>query len=135
MLVVDNDLNTAYIYMSNDMGYCLYSGTEQFFFGRWGKLPEYNEYVSGESAKSLHVASDEERYSIAKRLLEIREFYELTLPAYKTIYDTHLSLGVKLPELVEQIINENDRMDKVKQILYVYTQVVNKYNFLELDNE
>lgn len=135
MLVVNDDLNTAYLYMSNDMGYCLYSGTEQFFFGRWGKLPEYDEFVAGESAKSLHIASDEERYSITKRLLEIREFYELTLPAYKTIYDTHLSLGVKLPELVEQIINENDRMDKVKQIQYVYTQVVNKYNFLELDNE
>lgn len=135
MLVVNDDLDSAYLYMSNDIGYCLYSGTEQFFFGRWGKLPEYEEFVAGESAKSLHIASDEERNSVAKRLLEIREFYERTLPAYQTIYNTHLSLGVKLPELVEQIINENDRLDKVKQILYVYNNVVNKYNFLDVDNE
>ena len=131
MLIVSNDLSTAYLYTEKSRGYCLFNGTEMGFLCRWGLLPEFNlvenlpKYEFDDEEK-YHLATDEDRHAVIKRILEIKEFYEKVLPAYKDIFDAHLSHGIKLPAFVEAM--NNFTIDKVGQVNHIYNLVIQKFN-------
>lgn len=124
MLIVTQDLETAYLFTEKNRGYCLYSGTEMAYLCRWGILPcNYDDVIN---EPKLKIADDSDRHEVSKRLLEIKEFYEKVLPAYKDIFDAHLSHGIKLPELVEAM--NNFTIDKVGQVNHIYNLVIQKFN-------
>ena len=124
MLIVSKDKDTAYLYIEKDRGYCLYSGTDMAFLCRWGILPcNYNDV---KDEPKLKIADDSDRQHVLNRLLEIKDFYEKVLPAYKLIFETHLSKGIKLPELVEDM--NSFTFDKIGQVNHIYNLIINKFN-------
>lgn len=134
MLIVSNDLSTAYLYTEKSRGYCLFNGTEMGFLCRWGLLPEFNlvenlpKYEFDDEEK-YHLATDEDRHAVIKRILEIKDFFEKVLPSYKEIYDIHLTHGIKLPELVEAM--NNLTFDKVGQVNHIYNLIIQRYDARE----
>ncbi|MEG1299088.1 MAG: hypothetical protein RSC93_00095 [Erysipelotrichaceae bacterium] len=134
MLIVSNDLSTAYLYTEKSRGYCLFNGTEMGFLCRWGLLPEFNlvenlPTYEFDDEEKYHLATDEDRHAVIKRILEIKDFFEKVLPSYKEIYDIHLTHGIKLPELVEAM--NNLTFDKVGQVNHIYNLIIQRYDARE----